>query len=210
MFDIPPVCPADIPAIDTPTVDKVHKWRTWAAREVQRRALLGHYVIDGQIATFSRDQTSVRHVANKLDFPVNEDAFNAKTAHEWIEAMLAKGAQQCPITPFSSLFLNLFPNDLSYELHISLYSPFSWKIVLEGLSSVAQEVLDAGDGLLGLPSLTSVRQSLVKALHIIQSSRNVSLVDKLEAGARWHGICLDLETNSATLCKVICRQLNIP
>lgn len=74
----------DIPCLEDPEAEKLHRWRLWAAREIQLRVVLGHYVLDGQISQFSGDPTCARHTANPLGLPSSDCAFEANTVDEWI------------------------------------------------------------------------------------------------------------------------------
>lgn len=57
MFDAEPFSQSDLPALDSSHAEKDGQWRIWASKEIQRRALLAHYILDGQIAQMSGDPT---------------------------------------------------------------------------------------------------------------------------------------------------------
>jgi hypothetical protein len=53
---------------------KEHKWKLWESREIQQRAMLAHYMLDGLIAQMSGEPTSVRHASNQMRLLCNESA----------------------------------------------------------------------------------------------------------------------------------------
>lgn len=95
-----------LPSIDATSSEKEAAWRTWAAKEVQQRALLGHYLVDGLISRMSGETTSVRHTANQLGLPSSEIAFEARNADEWLNCMRSSEHTQLSFRKIiSSLFL---------------------------------------------------------------------------------------------------------
>src|SRR3954470_6658415 len=59
------------------------KWRVWAAKETKLRALLGHYILDGQISEYSGRPTSQRHTSHSLQLASSDAAFQAPNAEQW-------------------------------------------------------------------------------------------------------------------------------
>jgi hypothetical protein len=71
-----------VPSLDSPGGKKLECWKVWAAQEVQHRAVLSHYVLDGHISQFSGYAACARHVTNPLQIPAPDAAFDATTANE--------------------------------------------------------------------------------------------------------------------------------
>jgi hypothetical protein len=197
----------DIPLLDAPQAEKTHKWRIWAAKEIQRRALLGHYILDGQIAMSSSNPTSVRHTANKLTFPIDESAFAAENVEEWLAIMRAQAGRQ--ETSFAAIFANLVSPSTDFAAHFSQYTPLSLRVVLEGLQSMVQEA-DPDEPIVGVPPLEDIYRALAKAFDIASSAPHIPVVDRSESLLRWHAICLDVAVDMGGLCRAICHQYNIP
>lgn len=75
MYDVTEVGMENIPTSDATSAEKDYKWKLWAANELQLRALLAHYILDGQISQFSGHPTCVRHTTNPLGLSSSETAF---------------------------------------------------------------------------------------------------------------------------------------
>jgi hypothetical protein len=206
MFETGIATAIDIPSLDDPEAEKVHRWKLWAAREIQLRALLGHYVLDGQISQFSGDPTCARHAANPLGLPSSDSAFEANTVDEWITEMNATRQQQ---TSFRSIICSLFyaPN-VFQDLHQAM-SSFSIRILLEGLKSLILEDKEAGGPAVGAPTRHDICKALGNLYGYIQSSTHLSTADRAETLIRWHAISLDLAAESTQLCRKLCHQLGI-
>ncbi|KFY51015.1 hypothetical protein V496_09007 [Pseudogymnoascus sp. VKM F-4515 (FW-2607)] len=58
MFDNPPFPTGSLPPLNAAESTIDQEWRIWTAREIQQRALLGHYVLDGLTARMSGRPTS--------------------------------------------------------------------------------------------------------------------------------------------------------
>jgi hypothetical protein len=201
-----------LPSITASDADKNTAWRFWAAKEIQQRALLGHYLVDGLISRMSGEIPSVRHAANQLCLPSTEAAFEARTADDWLTAMNKQEEVQSQQPSFrkiiSSLFLlNGHGNDL---IHPSC-SAFSLRVVLEGLQSLIPDCdndNDDYDSLLGVPTKSSLRRALAQVYSSITAAE-ISEPERLELFLRWHTICLDLCKDSSLLCRAVCARYNI-
>jgi hypothetical protein len=201
MFDSEPYSLSDLPALDASEADKDQQWRVWVAKEIQHRALLGHYELDGLISRMSGRPTSVRHAANQLSLPTNEAAFEASTPHEWLSRMHSQNTVQ---SSFRSIFSSLFllskgPCYLDYA-----YSVFSLRVILEGLQSLVLDCDNDDVATVGVPMKIEVRKVLIRVYEIIANSAHLSNADRLEILLRWHSICLDICVDSSLLCKYVC------
>jgi hypothetical protein len=199
MYDIEEFTLSDLPASDATEGQKNEAWKSWAAREIQRRAILGHYILDGQISQFSGHSTCARHVINPLLTPASGAAFAATTANGWIMEMQKYAVPQpC----FREVFVSLF-SSVSPTVEQSL-SNFSLRVVLEGLQSLASDIQQVDGPAVGTPSKAVVARALVR-LHNERLSRSDFAVENMELLVRWHAICLDLATPTTLLCQNLCQ-----
>jgi len=189
--------------------DKMHQWRIWVAKDVQRRAILGHYILDGQIAASADNPTTVRHASNELAFPIDESAFAAESVDAWLHIMAGQAGREQ--STFSAVISRLFSSATSVDsLYISQFTPLSVRVVLEALQSIVQEAQSATTPTVGVPAKADIQKSLGLTFDIIVSCPHLSAVDRLECLLRWHGICLDAVTDPALLCRYLCTNQGIP
>ncbi|KAL4999271.1 C2H2 type zinc finger domain protein [Aspergillus recurvatus] len=207
MLDSEPFSIEDVPFPNTPSSEKEHKWRTWAAREIQQRALLAYYILDGLVAQISGDGASTRHVANPLTLPSSEAAFDANTADEWLTHMRSQKAEQ---PSFRLIFRSLFPPTSSFRALDYQLSAFSLRVILEGLQSLVSDSDESDLAAVGVPGRSDVRRALAQVHETITMSIHLSAPERLEVLLRWHTICLDTMINSTVLCRHICSRYDIP
>lgn len=205
MFDSEPYCLDNLPSTGAPSPEKERQWRIWASREIQQRALLAYYILDGLVSQMSGDSTSVRHVANQLSLPSSDAAFDASTADEWLVLMRSHVTDQLS---FRFVFRRLFPlggNPLPLQHH---FSAFSLRVILEGLQSLVSDC-DEGEVAVGVPTRSDVRRALVQVYENITMNIHLSNAERLEILLRWHTICLDTVISSSLLCGYVCSSYNI-
>ena len=204
MFDSEPFLHSDLPPLDASPAEREKIWRIWASKEIQRRALLAHYILDGQIAQMSGDPTSTRHAANQLGLPSSDAAFAASTADEWLLQMRSEHITQ---TSFRSIFRDLFsPTSLNRQHNLS---SFSLRVILEGLQSLVSDCEDIDGAVVGVPTRSEVRAALAQMHECITRNNLLTTEDALETLLRWHGICLDAATDSSLLCRQLCARYNV-
>lgn len=205
MYDVEDFDECAIPALDAPENQKMEAWKSWAAREISKRSVLGHYILDGQISEFSGHPACTRHVTNSMFTPAPEPIFSATTVDGWIFAMRLHVKKR---TSFREVFVSLFskePDSLA-----SLDQPltnFSIRVVLEGLQSLASDIQVTGPSV-GTPSRTDVARALIK----LQKERLLlsdTSVENTELLVRWHAIFLNLAAPSTTLCQQLCDLYDI-
>lgn len=207
MFDSEPFGLDSIPSLDDPEPEKEQKWRLWVAREIQQRALLAHYMLDGLISQMSGEPTSARHATNQLKLPSSEAAFEASTATEWISHMQSSGSFNT--TSFRSILRDLFhPTNESRWLDTTL-SAFSYKVVLEGLQSFISDHDSEEGTAVGVPARHEVRQALNQVYESLSLNTSLSTAERLETLLRWHSICLDTTVDSSLLCRNLCSRYGI-
>jgi len=206
MLDSPSVPPENLPFHDSPIAEKEHQWRVWAAREIQQRALLAYHILDGLVAQMSGDGASTRHVANPLNLPNNEAAFDASTADEWLVHMRSLKTDQ---PSFRLVFRSLFPPVGSFRSLDYQFSAFALRVVLEGLQSLVSDSDESDLASVGVPDRSDVRRALAQIHETISMSIHLSPPERLEILLRWHTICLDTMINSTILCRHVCSRYNI-
>lgn len=196
----------NVPPSHVSEVEKDHQWRLWVAKEIQHRAILAHYVVDGLIAQMAGEPTSVRHAANQLGLPGNDNAFEAGSADDWMNCM-QRANRNSPNTSFRSVLNGLF----SHQPPIATFtfSAFSLRVVLEGIQSILSECDGDSDDIVGVPSRSEVRSALSRIHASIIQSTPISTADRLETLLRWHAICLDAIVDTSALCKELCTRGNV-
>jgi hypothetical protein len=193
--------PSTIPSLDDSEEEKLECWRIWAAQEVQNRAVLGHFVLDGHISQFSGYAACARHVTNPLHMPAPDAAFDAATANEWIYQMRKEKPSRCS---FREVFVTLFSSKSLHKDNF-LFSNFTLRVVLEGLQSLAADIQEAdGHPCVGTPTRLDISRALLRLYNGCLQSDEPSHVDQMELLIRWHSIFLDLATPSTALCRRIC------
>ncbi|RAL14272.1 uncharacterized protein BO97DRAFT_476638 [Aspergillus homomorphus CBS 101889] len=117
-------------SIPGPSQELQAHWHRWRTLETQKRAILGHYVLDGLISQTSGSPTSARHLISSLPTASSDAAFQATTADEWLKHMQQPLAY-LPSVLFSEVYVSIFsPTYRTYPLNLSSFSIF---VVIEGL-----------------------------------------------------------------------------
>ncbi|RFU27123.1 hypothetical protein B7463_g9215, partial [Scytalidium lignicola] len=216
MFDSEPYSLDHLPSLNDPEATKDYQWRVWAAKQIQLRALLGHYTVDGLMGRMFGRPTSIRHAANRLGLPCSDALFEANSADEWLTVMNSEKSSpnKTSITSFRAIFHSLFqPTDYSgipTPLETTAFTALSLRVVLEGLQTFVSDSSDDDLGpAVGVPPIFEIRRALVKMHHIISLSQHLFSAEKLELLLRWHGICLDICVDSSILCKNVCSRYGI-
>jgi len=106
----------DLPSLDASEPEKDRAWRLWAAKEIQQRALLGHYLLDGLITQMTGETPSVRHAANKLGLPSTEGTFESRNANEWLTQLRSQNTVQ---HSFRAIIRSLFHAIRTVSNHLS-------------------------------------------------------------------------------------------
>jgi len=206
MFDSEPFDTKNVPPLDASEAEKDRQWRTWVSREIQQRALLAHYMLDGLISQMSGEPTSVRHATNQLSMPSSEAAFEASTANEWISIMRSDAGRET--ASFRTILRQLFRPTTEKRWIDTPLSSFSYKVILEGLQSLLSDD-DSEDTAVGVPTKVEVRHALSQVYEGIATNASLSSNDRLETLLRWHSICLDTVIDSSLLCKTLCSRYEI-
>ncbi|KAK2792437.1 hypothetical protein FQN52_003372 [Onygenales sp. PD_12] len=196
----------NLPSSGSSDMEKDYQWRTWASREIQHRALLAYYILDGLVAQITAEATSVRHTANQLGLPSNEATFEASTPDDWLVHMRSQHTSQMT---FRSIFRFLFsPTGLPQQLDHSS-SAFSIRVILEGLQSLLSECDEDDFIAVGTPMKSDLRRALSRVYKSTNRTALLSPDERLELLLRWHSICLDTATSSSILCNSVCARYKI-
>ena len=192
MYDTSSLSKHGLPSHNENLDRKTEFWLTWAASETRLRAILGHYILDGQIAQFSGNPTCVRHATNALPIPSTTAAFNATSADAWITEM--EKANGCDLT-FRDFISALFCPNRSVVTRVT--SDFGIRVVLESLQSLILEAAEAGGKAIGTPSRKEMTDALLRLYrwHICPSP------DVAELSLRWHSVFLSITIDIGAFCK---------
>ncbi|RDK39117.1 hypothetical protein M752DRAFT_59862 [Aspergillus phoenicis ATCC 13157] len=195
----------DIPGRDAPASTKHAAWLTWAAIETKRRAILGHYILDGLISQASGSPASTRHLINSIRTACPDSAFLAKTADDWIVEMERSSLTQCP---FSEVFVSVFSPE-SPNFSPPRLSIFSTLVTIEGLQSLISDLHETNGPVFGAISERQIIQALLN-IYDTNISKGAAIHDSnLQLTLRWHTVCLELAVSSASLCQRICHAYGL-
>lgn len=195
----------NLPSLDAPTGEKDRQWRIWASREIQQRAVLAHYILDGLISHMTGEPTSTRHATNQLVIPSCECAFDATTADEWIIHMQSQSSDR---PSFRQLLRLLFQSTGGSPYIDHTFTAFSFRVLLEGLQSLIADC-DGDTSAVGVPSRVEVQGALGQLYQNVMNNPHLPSADRFETLLRWHTICLDMIINSSEVCKHLCSRLDV-
>lgn len=178
-----------------------HHWRTWVAEELQLRCLLGHFILDSQIAEFLGASTSQRHASNSLPLPSKDSLFAATTAKDWADRLLAEPYSQ---VTFRELFLDLYTDESNIKPLPAGLSPLALKVLLEGLRSIVLESKASNGPVVGKPSEASTCKALSVMHRWTFESPDISSTDKTDLSITWHAICIDMAIDTVQTGRKLC------
>jgi hypothetical protein len=188
----------DIPSIGA-SEEKTEKWKKWATLEVQNKAVLGHYVLDGQISQFSGCTACARHVTNPLTTPESDGVFAFTTPDAWIPEMQKPRPRRRSLR---EVFVSIFtPGQSPMDAALS---NLSICVVLEDLQSLAADVQEVAGPAVGTPSSHAIMCALIHLYGGRLARSDASAVENLKLLVRWHSICLRMATPTSMLCRKLC------
>lgn len=206
IFECEPYNIDDLPSSSAPREQKMQEWKVWVAREISRRALMSHYILDGLIAHFRGNATSVRHTSNTLKLSSSEAAWQASSVDQWLDRMRETEQEQ---NSFRDVYKQLFvPSD---ELWVATQrcSSFSLRVLLEGLQSMIADSDPVSGAIINPPTEDQISQALAWTYEKTIACTDISEVERLEVLLRWHAVCLEVVTKTPGLCKYICTRWNV-
>lgn len=193
----------DVPTPNCPLETKMQKWHAWAAQETRHRALLGHYILDGIISQYSGLPTSDRHVTNTMILPSSTTAYEAMSVDLWIQAMVSKPQ---PTVTFCQAYLSLFQTRMHQHLDLS---PFSIRVMLEGLQSLISDNRQANSFFVGAQSPEAISGALWRLLDTHINSPVHPNTQKLDLMLRWHAVCIELCMDSNLMMRHLCQTYSV-
>jgi hypothetical protein len=185
---------------------KTLAWKSWVAREIQLRTLLGLCIIDGVVSQFSGNSVTSWLTANSLPLPADEETFNADTPNKWIVSIALHGKNALR---FCDLSHSLFPHDGSSPRMQTKLALFDVKILLEILSSLAAEFKRTDPPPIGIPAQSKIVQALREIRYQILNSDRFTSTDRSIGLLRWHAVCLDMVASIARGARRMCYQYGI-
>ena len=195
-----------VPQLEDDTELLELKWKVWAAREIQLRALLGHYVLDGQISHYIDAPTSQRHSTNSLPLPCADNLFDATTVQQWSSRYrLAPPRRQ----PFCSFFNALFTPNFHLNNIGPTSSSFTISLAIEGIKSLLSDNNICPIKIVGCPSKIELAVAASRIYALISINHGTGQLKHHQIMLRWQSVCLDAEVNIAGLCRNLCHQYSI-
>jgi hypothetical protein len=201
MYDIEPIGLASLSSNSMSYEDKVLKWKSWAARETQLRALLGHYILDSIIAQNTGGLTCQRHTANPMPIACDAALFNAATVEEWISIAITSPSDQ---HSFQQYLNELFATAPSLSTCKPSLTQLNSMVVLEALNSLVVEANEIIQSVVGLPSKSSISEALARFYTHTVDSCTATTGEKLGTRLRWHMVSLECSSASSQLCRQLC------
>lgn len=204
MYSVPDVL-SELPSLDLLEVDKNTLWKTWAATEVQRRAILGHYILDGLISQASGSPASARHLINSLGMACSDAAFAAKTADEWIMEITRSTQSQIPVCEaFTRIFA---PNYSENPLQFSHLSTF---VMIEGLQSLIADLHEIRGPVFGTVSRSQIVQAMLNLHQGNIMPETASDFHRLPILIRWHCVFIETTAPSIAIYRWLCDHYELP
>jgi hypothetical protein len=195
--------------------ETAQKWKAWASSELQLRALLGHYILDGQLSFISGEPTSVVHASNSLLLSSSRRLFDCQTANEWLQEMkqVSRGKAS-----FRQIYLVLFKSQYlddatsRADLLKTLESPMDVRVVLECLHSLVRENRDPSysQSIVANPSPQEIKLALFRLYeHLERQESSQDPILRLELLLWWHFVCLDFVADCMKLSQQLVREFQI-
>ncbi|KAF5569554.1 C2H2 type zinc finger domain-containing protein [Fusarium pseudoanthophilum] len=163
-----------------------YAWKQWAADEVYHRALVGHYILDGQLSYLSgKPDAATLHAANTLRLSASSEAFEARDPQEWRRIMDDEQSED-PTFSFSDIYHELFatanPDDEISPCLRSVKASLDVRVVLECLHALVLENREAQPpkSIVKIPALLDVKHALVRVFHLLNDTWSFDENERLE------------------------------
>lgn len=192
--------------------DRSRGWKSWASREVHRRALLGHYILDGQLAYLSGQHNCAAHANNPLGLSACSRVFEAQTADEWYAALADEPKESSSFRDIYNALFSSDENDTEPDHVLRLVrAPLDARVILECLHVLVREqrTSQSSGSIISIPSLRQTRKALVRVHGLINDTWSLTQTERLELLLRWHFVCIDSLCDSIELWDQLCRNLHI-
>ncbi|KAL3470315.1 hypothetical protein BJX99DRAFT_267560 [Aspergillus californicus] len=179
--------------------DKRLEWERWAAQEVQRRAVLGHYILDGLISQASGSPSSARHLINRIGSACSDTAFAASTVDDWISELMASPNVQQPMSEILAIVLTGRHAQTPLKL-----SSFSIAVVIEGFQSLISEAKEVTGDPIGVVT----RQQIIGGL--LSLSKHLPPFSASKTTIRLHNVCIEVVAPTTSLWRALCDTFALP
>lgn len=205
MYTVREVLPENLPTQHMSDQEKNNAWRSWAAIEVQRRAILGHYILDGLISQASGSPASARHLINSIGTACSDEAFAAATADKWIIEMQKSPKGQTISETFTRIFSPDYTTDPLQLSHFSIF------VIIEGLQSLISDLHEAKGHVFGTVSKEQIIQAMLNIFQEnIMSRSEASNVHHLQVLIRWHCVFIEATAPSISIYRWLCTYYHLP
>ncbi|KAK3074010.1 hypothetical protein LTR53_003906 [Teratosphaeriaceae sp. CCFEE 6253] len=183
------------------------RWKAWAAREVDKRALIGLYILDGLISQSSGLPTSVGHTVNGVLLPSSDEAFEAADVATWL-TVITRDREIRSVT-IRELLVLLFSKQEPFDC--TSYSHMTVLALIEALQSLVAGSHAAGAPAVGLPTQSAISQALwrVYETQLAPCGRRPA-ADQLNLQIRWHTVHMNLCVESSTLSDALRQHYGVP
>lgn len=177
---------AEIP-LDADPAARDDLWRCWAARETQKRAMLGHYILDGCLISLFGALPTVRHDLNPLTLASDDELFKQESAATWWAGL--KHVRHGRSSPsFSSLYnASSGVPPLGSEETIRSLSTMNRSIMLECVFATLVE-WEEGQR---VGARCGPGPDIIQRLAMLCPAGNpANQEDQAASSARWHYVCM--------------------
>lgn len=213
LFDLDSLDPSVLP--DPSDRDGLSRsWRVWVSRELQLRALLGHYILDGQLSFLSDQPTSVMHTTNSLMLSSSPRLFDSQTADEWYAEMRVLPQNN---TSFRQIYAALFEAPAldpalggaeqvwGFNTHIDV------RVVLECIHTLVRETQHQTylQSIWQPPSSADISGALLQVRHRVETGWSQNSPERLGLLMRWHFVALDTVSTTMAIMKDLCRRYQV-
>lgn len=200
---------------DGDLTEKARAWRLWASREVQRRALVGHYILDGHLGYLSGRSTSILHPINNLGLSAGGHLFDAQGPDDWHQATSRESANNYS---FREIYKQLFRMDASLpadeECLRAVKTFLDARVILECLRDLIRESQGPVSGFAGsiisVPAIDQTKAALMKIYDFMNEVWPLNHAERLELMLCWHILNVEARCNTIHLFDKICRHFQIP
>lgn len=160
-------------------------WHRWAAREVQKRALLSHYILDGSLSQLFDAPSTVRHTLNPVFTGADLMLFHIDNAEAWAADL--RSPRQAPMQPFARLFQDLIAPEVGSwpppQIPLSILNPLT---LLEGLRILLMEWDESEQRAIGVLDMNSIALAIERLYSLLPGDSP----DSVHLLARWHSLCI--------------------
>lgn len=213
LFDFDSLDPLTLPDPSNKE-ELLRSWKVWVSRELQLRALLGHYILDGQLSFLSDQPTSVMHTTNSLLLSSSPRLFDSQSADEWYSEMRAAPQTQ---TSFRQIYAALFESPAldpalgGSDQVWSLNTDMDVRVVLECIHTLVRETQHQTyrQSIWQPPSPTDISSALLQVRNRLYTGWPHHTTERLGLLMRWHFVALDTVATTMSITRQLCRRYQV-